>query len=1657
MKNTTKIMKLVLLSFVIAVISAFMITAAYAETVANGSFANSSYAPNATWTWELDENGTLTIGGNSSDGSTAFVYGASYTREVCPWKRTGVINGVSVKKIVILEETGITTIGATSLSYARYCEEIVLPLSVTKIQGFEPMVGNLSLKTVSFAGASDAGEGVYDLRNFTSIPSGAFKGNASSQYISDGVTVMLGEKTQLPSASTDWSLFGSIKIDSTTYPTASKVTFKVDGKNTAAISAINAKIEQQKSSSPDTTMPTDISLELYGTVSSGTFANDSAPNATWTWEFDYNGTLTIGGKHATGSTKFDFGAKNSKAYYPWGRTGLINDMPVKKIVILDETGITQIGEAALSFTFYCEEIVIPATVTAMAGYQPMIDNPMLKTVTVSGTTGAGEGVYDLRNITTIPVSALKDNADASAVPEGVVVMLGEKTSIPDADTAWNWFNSASKVTFKVHAKNSNAIAKIGAKIEQQNGSSPDTTLSTNISLEIYGYVAEGNFATSVATATWTYTLDYYGTLTIGGKASGGSTNFTYGAQMSRANCPWQRTGIINNTQIKKVIILEETGITSIGSTALSYLPYCEEIVIPSTVTQIVNYESMCGNPRLKTVSVAGVTDAGEGIYDFRNITRLAGGSGSKVLAGNADARYVPEGIEVWLGENVSVPDANSTWEWFGPVASEGVQAAAKVTFMVYKDSEAAARISEKVAQQSGSSPDATVPTNISVKYYPLPTYGTDTTYGWYSWDFDKETGTLTFTRLESGWAELYFPYDGITTWIDEYREQIKHIVVPSFSQYSDSRGLYPFSNLPNLETVKWDTKSIANGSGKDGKGMFYNCPKLTTFCSSQNFEEGLVDLSGITFTSVSSKDYLKNMFYGCKSIEKVLLNNIKLKDSNGQLPFVIGASMFEGCTSLCSVDVFGATAIQSAAFKNCSSLGGTLLYTGDTNIGDAFYGCGGVVISTNSAEKASAMLKSMQDAGVSISNAMVSCMSHGGFAVRTASYNGLRSFYSFVGETNVDFDNLTLVEYGSIAATDAVYALYTKDIGGEGSIITLDGTEFKTPAKVVKTAVYIADGYTGDVAKYKTVNEDGSVNFVVTVTNFAPANYNSGVVMNGYEIWKDGEGRYYLIITEYPNDDYKVNSLYKTTVGMLIDGVIDLGTSESPVYQVIASAEQTPIASPDENVEAFLIDHPIKSGKKVAVYSTDSAEMIELKSLDIPAEYIGSIVDFAFSGNVKCDNIPTIDDYWQEHINAQLSTLPAGKSFIAITDTHYESSNGNIGKSADLMQYVRKTTGIDKVVNLGDPYHQENTYAGALTQLSRSMEEKFFDYFGDDGLYAIGNHDSNITIARTIDDEDAGTYKMDILLKDTDIYEKTVAHIAEGGERNGNVVFNDELIEIIKANKNNIKGFVLDNVSPENNVKGLFGNVNYSAEEMYENLLAWAKLHYAYYDHEAKICYLVLNTGGLTLTDFTTLGLELWKFNPCQYNFVDKILKQVSESYSDYDIVVAGHMLYNAQEVGSSGNEALVKMLAAFESGGKVAFTGSGNNEISGALMGGEGTSKYLEYDYANRSFTGEIICVTGHWHIDLQMVSNVVNGSVQYNLDYNKNEATENSIPLFVLNQDNAKEKMSDHEPDTQVPVEGTITEQCFTIFTITEDNKLVVTRIGANSGWLQNTYNLK
>ncbi|MBR6602562.1 MAG: hypothetical protein IKK94_00950, partial [Clostridia bacterium] len=68
----------------------------------------------------------------------------------------------------------------------------------------------------------------------------------------------------------------------------------------------------------------------------------------------------------------------------------------------------------------------------------------------------------------------------------------------------------------------------------------------------------------------------------------------------------------------------------------------------------------------------------------------------------------------------------------------------------------------------------------------------------------------------------------------------------------------------------------------------------------------------------------------------------------------------------------------------------------------------------------------------------------------------------------------------------------------------------------------------------------------------------------------------------------------------------------------------------------------------------------------------------------------------------------------------------------------------------------------------------------------------------------------------------------------------------------------------------------------------------------------------------------------------------------------------------------------------------------------------------------------------------------------------SDNAVQLFLLNQDNVGETNQPGETSAQNPVKGTITEQSFTIFTITDKGTAVVTKIGANSGWLQREFKL-
>jgi hypothetical protein len=171
-------------------------------------------------------------------------------------------------------------------------------------------------------------------------------------------------------------------------------------------------------------------------------------------------------------------------------------------------------------------------------------------------------------------------------------------------------------------------------------------------------------------------------------------------------------------------------------------------------------------------------------------------------------------------------------------------------------------------------------------------------------------------------------------------------------------------------------------------------------------------------------------------------------------------------------------------------------------------------------------------------------------------------------------------------------------------------------------------------------------------------------------------------------------------------------------------------------------------------------------------------------------------------------------------------------------------------------------------------------------------------------------------------------------------------------------------------------------------------------------------------------------------------------------------MFYDRSVPDESYNQSLFRMLSAFEGGTSVSFSASGNNAFSGKLFGCEegANSRTLSYDFSESRFTGEVICITGHRHIDLDLVSQTYYDEYYMSVLYDEisDNLSDNAVQLILLNQDNASESNSDAEPNTEKPVKGTISEQSFTIFTITDDNTLVATRIGANSGWAQKTYKL-
>lgn len=403
-----------------------------------------------------------------------------------------------------------------------------------------------------------------------------------------------------------------------------------------------------------------------------------------------------------------------------------------------------------------------------------------------------------------------------------------------------------------------------------------------------------------------------------------------------------------------------------------------------------------------------------------------------------------------------------------------------------------------------------------------------------------------------------------------------------------------------------------------------------------------------------------------------------------------------------------------------------------------------------------------------------------------------------------------------------------------------------------------------------------------------------------------------------------------------------------------------------------------------------------------------------------------IDDYWKEHIDEKIKNIPAGKSFIAFSDWHFQmDGNRNSRKTSALIKYIREKTGIKKVLNLGDPIRSEIDRDNVRTMLRVSMEEYFYDIFGKDGLFAVGNHDTNVTrwlnVSRREEAPEVegvnGGGAFNHLVTQDDVYNVSVKHIEDI------VNFDEKLIAKLH-----------ELTYPE---VGKPDGIHYSSEEIKRQAYVWAKMHYHYDDTENKIRYIVMDTGDCGLIGFYVLNMLWTAIFPVEYDWLVDTLRSTPEGY---DIAVVGHMFATQRPGEGGGSHGIYKILRAFRGKERVQFTVKNINDNAKILVG----DMEKDYDFTDSTFSGTVFTMGGHWHRERCFVwYNDEDGTEHINEPYEPGKKYPDNAMLNILINNDCYEKPADEIDVEMIP--GTVTENTFDIVTLTEDGKIVITKIGA------------
>ena len=483
------------------------------------------------------------------------------------------------------------------------------------------------------------------------------------------------------------------------------------------------------------------------------------------------------------------------------------------------------------------------------------------------------------------------------------------------------------------------------------------------------------------------------------------------------------------------------------------------------------------------------------------------------------------------------------------------------------------------------------------------------------------------------------------------------------------------------------------------------------------------------------------------------------------------------------------------------------------------------------------------------------------------------------------------------------------------------------------------------------------------------------------------DGAAYYAVSDYTEEINQFVFETESTEGLedKLNAVI-----ESNAKKVASVNGITPDESGNVNIEI-----PTPSPASASVSETDRECYLLRKELP---EYYTAYPSTADTIDADC------------YIDGKTNSVPDGNSFLFVTDMHYID---NVNNSFPLMLYAYKKLGLNTVVHGGDVVEAYNNDKNKGALELRKWANEMRACFGEKMLPVFGNHDANW----------AGLSFS--TATETDIAETVIPY---------------SVVESIflKGYKQNIVQETDEEINQR--YAAWIDDITDDADK--EEFVAWCKLHFYYDDKKNKTRHIVLNRVGfspLFKKYFRSSDIEL----RLQYEWLYDVLLDTPD---DYNIVVTCHFLVEWLTNSITNIPALniMKLLSLAKTNGSAWVTyanGWANNSM---------TYNSTTFSFEGRNRTGKIITLCGHAHWDYACVCHTAADGTYKSEDYTDDLAINDDGILCIMTQTDAIRSanydMSQY-PATSVQAtmtEGTVTEQCFDVVTISDD-AVTCTRFGA------------